>query len=346
MDKILITGGAGYIGTHIVKNLLKEGFSLMVLDNLSVGFIEPIEILKKKYGLKSHSNLEFIKGDLADKNLLEKIFKKDIEAVIHLAAKTDAVESVKNPELYHRENYINSINLVEGMSSAGVNKLIFSSTAAVYGNPQYIPIDENHSTNPTNAYGQTKLDFEKYLERVENLKYIVLRYFNVGGSDPIGLIGKSHLQSEDLIENIMKVVLGQKEILQIFGSDYDTEDGTSVRDFIHVEDVAIAHILSLENLEKFSRETLPAGRQVFNLGSEIGFSVKEIIDRASLIINKEIPTQTVEKRQGDIAQSVASAQKAKEKLAWNPQYSNLDSIIRSDWNWRKKHPYGYTKGEV
>lgn len=355
--KIFVTGGAGYIGSHLVKNLLKEGFFVVVLDNLSSGNISPIEILQREYDVR----IEFIKSDLADKEKLAEIFKsRNIDAVMHLAAKIDVSESLQKPEMYHQENYINSINLLEAMTAAGVDKLIYSSTAAVYGNPEHTPIDENHPTNPMNPYAQTKLDFEKYLNQVENLKYIILRYFNVGGSDPVGLIGKSHIQSGDLLENIMKVALGKKEKIQIFGSDYDTPDGSAVRDFVHVEDVCQAHILALKRLnasnysssersesrsiiEDSSRRarTISSG-QIFNLGSEQGFSVKEIIDKASIIMDKDIPTETVERREGDIAVSVASAQKTREILGWNPQYSDLDSIIRTDWNWRRKHPMGYT----
>jgi UDP-glucose 4-epimerase len=331
-NKILVTGGAGYIGSHLVKNLLKEGFSVLVLDNLSAGFIEPIEILKKEF-----ENLEFIKIDLANKEKLEAMFfKEKIDTVMHFAAKVSVEESVKNPGLYHQTNYINSINLVEATMKANVENFIFSSSCVVYGTPQYIPIDEKHPTAPESPYGQTKLDFEKYLNKVGNLKFIIFRYFNVGGSDPAGRLGKSNIEREDLIANIMKVALGQKEILQIFGSDYDTPDGTPIRDFVHVEDIASAHILAMKNLDKFSGE-------VFNLGSESGFSVKEIIDKASLAIGQEIPTEMFKRRPGDIAASIASAKKAKELLGWNPQYSDLDSIIRTDWNWRRVHPFGYTK---
>ena len=330
---ILVTGSAGYIGSHLVKNLLKEGFSVIVFDNLSTGFIETIEILRQRYP----KHLEFIKCDLSDKEKLAEIFEtREIETVMHLAAKIDVAESVEKPELYHQENYLNSINLLEAMTAAGVKKLIFSSTAAVYGNPLYTPIDEKHPTNPLNPYAQTKLDFEKYLSKVENLNYVILRYFNVGGSDPSGLIGKSHLQSGDLMENILKVALGRDEKIQIFGDNYETSDGTPIRDFVHVEDVAAAHVLTLKDIDRYFGES-------FNLGSESGFSVKEFIDKASIIIEREIPTETVARRPGDVAVSVASSQKAKEILGWNPQYSDLDSIIRSDWNWRKVHPLGYTR---
>lgn len=343
--RILVTGGAGYIGSHLVKNLLKQNYQVIILDNLSTGSIAPVGIIKKNYG-----EIEFIKADLADKERLAEIFANhDIDAVMHLAAKIDVNESVKNPNLYHEENYINSINLVEAMTAAGCDKLIFSSTAAVYGNPQYIPIDENHPTEPTNPYGQTKLDFEKYLSKVENLKYIILRYFNVGGSDPAGNLGRSHLHMSDLIENIFKVALGQLEVLKIFGKDYETKDGTPIRDFVNVEDVASVHILALEKLESVIASPAKGGinsakqsvNSIFNLGSENGFSVKEIVDKASLIIGQEIPTEVVEKRAGDITVSVASAKKAKEILDWNPQYSDLDSIIRTDWNWRRLYPLGY-----
>jgi UDP-glucose 4-epimerase len=329
--KVLVTGGAGYIGSHLVKNLLKENYQVVIFDDLSTGFIEPVEILRQKYPDK----LEFIKGDLSNKEKLQDLFSQNnIDAVMHLAAKIEVAGSLENPELYHQENYLNSINLIEAMTDSGVNKFIFSSTAAVYGNPKYTPIDENHPTEPTNPYGQTKLDFEKYLSRVENLKYVIFRYFNVGGSDPTGNLGKSHVKGEDLIENIIKVGLGKTGSLEIFGSDYETRDGSPIRDFVHVEDIAQAHILALKNIEANSGE-------IFNLGSEEGFSVKEIIDKASIIIDREIPTETIERRPGDIVVSLASAKKAKEILGWNPQYSDLDSIIRSDWNWRKLHPEGY-----
>lgn len=329
--KILVTGGAGYIGSHLLKDLLRANFSIIGLDNLSTGFIEPIEIIKKEI-----DEFEFIRGDLGDKEMLEKIFHEEkIDAVMHLGAKIYVDESVREPELYHQENFVKSINLVEAMTTAGVNRLIFSSTGAVYGDPQYTPIDEKHPTNPLNPYSQTKLDFEKYLERVENLQYIILRYFNVGGSDSIGLIGKSHLTSQDIMENIFKTALGQKKTFQFFGNDYPTPDGTAVRDYIHVEDISQAHILALQKLDQYSGE-------VFNLGSETGFSVKEVLDKATLIIGKEIPNEAGEKRPGDAAISIASAVKAKEKLGWNPQYSDLEQIIRTDWNWRKKHPHGYT----
>lgn len=329
--KILVTGGAGYVGTHLVKNLLKEGFEVVVLDNLSSGFIQAVEIIKKNYG-----EVEFIKIDLMDIEKLSEIFiNRNIDAVMHLAAKIDVVESLEESELYHQENFVNSVNLIEAMTAVGVDKFIFSSTAAVYGNPEYTLIDEKHPTDPLSPYAQTKLDFEKYLSRVENLKYVILRYFNVGGSDLEGILGKSHLQSQNLMENIIKVGLGKEEKIQIFGDDYDTPDGTPIRDFIHVEDVVQAHVLALQKIDGYTGE-------IFNLGSEQGFSVKEIIDKASIIMSKEIPTETVPRRAGDIAVSVASAQKAKELLDWQPQYSDIDSIIRTDWNWRKKHPLGYT----
>jgi len=326
----LVTGGAGYIGTHIAKNLLKEGFKVIILDNLSTGFIEPVKILQKK-----HQRCEFIKGDLADKDLLKKIFSEnDIEAVIHLAAKISVRESILEPEIYSRENYLNSINLVEAMVARGVNKLVFSSTCAVYGEPKYIPIDEQHPTNPINPYSRTKLDFENYLNKVKNLKFIIFRFFNVGGSDPEGLIGKAHIVEPDLTENIMQVALSQKSYLEIFGDDYNTEDGTPVRDYIHVEDISQAHILGLKNLEKVSGE-------IFNLGSEKGFSVKEVVITAENVFGKTIPVKVVQSKEGDVASSVASAQKAKSMLNWQPQYSDLEMIIQTDWNWRKKHPDGY-----
>lgn len=330
--KILVTGGAGYIGSHIINGLLEKNHQVLALDNFSTGFLEPLQIIKEKF-----DGLKYVNCDLADTEKLKKIFiKYEIEAVIHLAAKIDVTESVKNPELYNQENYLNSINLIEAMTEAGVNKLIFSSTAAVYGNPIYTPIDENHPTSPLNPYGQTKLNFEKYLGKCHNLKYIIFRYFNVAGSALDGSLGKSHLQSQDLIENIIKTALGQKEYFEIFGSDYDTSDGTAIRDFIHVEDISDVHVLALEKIDQYQG-------QVFNLGSEKGFSIKEIITEAEKITGKNFTIKYSPRREGDVSVSVASAQKAKEKLGWDPKNSNLNTIITTDWHWRKDHPFGYTK---
>lgn len=330
-DKILITGGAGYIGSHLAKNLLEKNYEVIVFDNLSAGFNKPLAILKKKF-----KNLTFICGDLSDRPKLDEIFRSEsIEAVMHLAAKIYVDESVANPGLYHRENYLNSVNLVEAMLAAGVGKIIFSSTAAIYGNPRYAPIDEKHPANPLSPYGQTKLDFEKYLAKIDNLHYVILRYFNVGGADHEGLIGKSHLLSQDILENIIKTALGQKEYFKIFGNDYPTADGTAVRDLVHVEDIAQAHILSLEQIGR-------AGREVFNLGSENGFSVKEIIAEAEKIIGRKIAAATDKRREGDPAVSIASAKKAKDRLGWRTKY-DLAEIIRTDWQWRQRHPLGYTK---
>lgn len=327
---ILVTGGAGYIGSHIIKGLLEKNHQVLALDNFSTGFLEPLQIIGEKF-----DGLRYVNCDLADTEKLKEIFSKyKIEAVIHLAAKIDVTESVKNPELYNQENYLNSINLVESMTEAGVNKLIFSSTAAVYGNPVYTPIDENHSTNPLNPYGQTKLDFEKYLGKCHSLKYVVFRYFNVGGSASDGSLGKSHVQSQDLMENIIKTTLSQKEYFEIFGSDFSTPDGTAIRDFVHVEDISDAHILALEKINECQG-------QVFNLGSEKGFSVKEIIRKAEEITKKKISLKYSPRREGDISISVASAQKVKEKLGWMPKKSNLENIIKSDWSWRTNHPMGY-----
>jgi UDP-glucose 4-epimerase len=333
MAKILVTGAAGYIGSHLCLKLLKENFKIIGLDNFSTGFLEPVEILKNKF-----SNFEFINLDLADEEKLSEIFEKnEIKSVIHLAAKIDVAESVQKPSLYLKENYENSVKLINKAVEFGISKIISSSTAAVYGNPVYTPIDEKHPTNPLSPYGQTKLDFEKYLEKIKNLNYVIFRYFNVGGSDSNGLIGKSHLKSNDLIENIIKTILGQKPEFQIFGSDYQTKDGTSVRDLIHVEDVANAHFLALQEMEKHKLNT------VYNLGSESGYTVLEILGQAEKIAGKNIPVKKQPRRDGDIAVSVATSQKAKNELNWEISPKNLEKIITTDLNWRKKHPLGYTK---
>lgn len=327
---ILVTGGAGYIGSHIVKGLLEKNYIVLVLDNFSTGFIEPLQIMTKNF-----NGLSYVNCDLADTKKLKEIFlKNEIEAVIHLAAKIDVTESLKKPDLYVKENFLNSINLVEAMTEAGVNKLIFSSTAAVYGNPVYTPIDENHPVLPLNHYGQTKLDFEKYLGKCQNLKYVIFRYFNVGGSAMDGNLGKSHLNSQDLIENIIKTSLGQQEYLEVFGSDYDTSDGMAIRDFVHVEDIASAHILALEKINECQGE-------VFNLGSEKGFSVKEIIAMSEEVTGENLNIKYLPRREGDISVSIASAKKVKSRLGWEMKNSTLSSIITSDWHWRKDHPEGY-----
>ncbi|MBM2820357.1 MAG: galE [Candidatus Berkelbacteria bacterium] len=328
--KILVTGGAGYIGSHTVKNLLKKGYRVLVIDNLSRGFIEPIKILQRKF-----KNLEFIRADLNNAQQLDGIFTdKEIDSVMHFAALVSVEESMKCPERYHQENYLNSINLVDAMSKHGVQKIIFSSSCVVYGTPKYTPIDENHPTNPQSPYGQTKLDFEKYLSKVNNLKHIIFRYFNVGGSDIDGNLGKSSITNEDLISNIIKVGLGQNNIFTIYGNDYDTSDGTTIRDFLHVEDISRAHILALEHLDNYSGE-------IFNLGSGSGFTVQGVVNKASEIIGEKINIKFAARRPGDIPISVAIAQKAKDSLKWEPQYSDLDIILKTDWQWRKKHPHGY-----
>lgn len=330
--KILVTGGAGYIGSHAVKSLLKKGFSVIIIDNLSSGFISPIEILKENY-----SNLEFFKADLADKEGLIEVLKQNrIDTIMHFAAKVSVSESLKFPALYYQENYINSVNLTEAALETGVNKFIFSSSCVVYGSPKYIPIDENHPSNPESPYGQSKLDYERYLKKVKNLKYVIFRYFNVGGSDPDGLLGKSNFERRDLIANLIRISLGQDEIFHIYGGDYDTKDGTAIRDFLHVEDIVQAHILALEHLDTISGE-------IFNLGSESGFSVKEIIHKAENIFQKRIPFNIGPRRKGDIPVSVASSKKIKTKLGWDPKLSNLETIIKTDWNWRKKFPLGYNE---
>lgn len=324
MVKVLVTGGAGYIGSHVIKLLLEAGFEPVILDNLSSGHKQAI------LGGKLYQ------GDIADREILKKIFSENrIDAVIHLAALIDAAESVREPEKYQKENFEKGKVLLDECVRAGIKKFIFSSTAAVYGNPKYIPIDERHPTNPTNPYGESKLAFEKYLtENKSNINYIILRYFNVGGSDPEGKLGKDHLDSSDLLNIVMKVALGEKDQIEIFGTDYETKDGTPIRDFIHVIDIASAHILALEKIENYPGE-------IFNLGSENGFTVKEIIDTARKVTNREIPTKIGPRREGDIAISVASSQKAKEKLGWQTKYSDLKTIIRTDWQWRKNHLRGY-----
>lgn len=333
--KILVTGGAGYIGSHIVKHLLKSGYRVLVIDNLSAGFSDAIDLIKSKYG-----DIDFLQLDLADKEKVNEVFKKNqIDAVIHLAAKIFVDESVKKPELYHQENYLNSVNVLNAMTNSGVKNIIFSSTAAVYGDPKYVPVGEKHPTNPLSPYAQTKLDFERYLEKTTNLNFIVFRFFNVAGSDLEGFLGKSHTKSNDLIENIMKVALHQKEHIKIYGNNFSTPDKSPIRDFIHVEDVARAHVLGLRKI----LNPLESVREIFNLGTDSGFSVREVIDKATTVIGEEIPTVLEAPREGDLGISIADNNKAKIQLGWKPEVVDLGKIIESDWLWRKDHPMGYIK---
>jgi UDP-glucose 4-epimerase len=327
--KILITGGAGYIGSHIVKELLEEKHQIFIYDNLVKGHRQAV------------SGGFFIFGDLADKNKLNQVLKKyKPKVVIHLASFIEAGESMKKPEKYFNNNVLNGLNLLEAMVENKIKFIIFSSSAAVYGQPKKIPIKENHPLKPINIYGQTKYLFEKLLEYFDKnygLKYISLRYFNAAGADLSGKIGEDHRPETHLIPNILKVALGQKKYFEIYGDDYPTKDGTCIRDFIHVIDLAHAHILALKFLVKKKKS------KVYNLGSEKGFSVKEVLEKCILITKRIIPAIIAPKRIGDPPVLIASSAKIKKELGWKPRYSDLETIIKTAWNFHQKYPKGYQK---
>jgi len=329
MKNILITGGAGYIGSHTVKELLKTEYKPIIYDNLTTGHPEAV------------LGGVLIKGDLKDKQKLEEVFKKyQPKAVIHFAALIEVGESMDKPELYFQENVFNSLNLLEIMIKNNVLKIVFSSSAAVYGEPKKIPITENVPTIPTNVYGLTKLQFEQFLglyEKIYGLKYISLRYFNAAGADSKGEIGEDHCPETHLIPLVLQVALKKRPYIEIYGTNYPTPDGTCIRDFVHVTDLAQAHILALKKL-------LQKGKSgIYNLGHERGVSVKEVIDIAQKITHKKIPIKKGPKRLGDPAILVASSKKAREELGWKPRYSDIRTIIQTAWRWHKNYPNGFAQ---
>lgn len=325
--KILVTGGAGYIGSHIVRALRQTGHGVLVLDNLSKGHRDAVR------------DVELIEADLADRARLTEIFARErIDGVIHLAAASLVGESMTKPAEYYANNVINGFNLLEVMREYNTRFIVFSSTAAVYGEPVRVPIDEAHPTLPTNTYGRTKLYIEGMLEdyeRAYGLKYISLRYFNAAGADPSGEIGEDHDPESHLIPIVLKQALGAESPLAIFGTDYDTPDGTCIRDYIHVNDLASAHLLAIEALR--------AGGQsaIYNLGNNQGYSVRQVIETASRVVGKEIVACEKERRPGDPAVLVASSDRIKAELGWKPGYPELEQIIATAWNWHKSHPQGY-----
>ncbi len=319
---VLVTGGAGYIGSHIVKMLLEDNNHVITLDNLSKGHREAVV------------GGEFIKGDLNNIQELKNIIQtKKIEGVIHLAADSLVGESMQNPEKYYRNNVCNGLNLLAAMQDCGVDKLVFSSTAAVYGEPEKVPIAEDHPTRPTNTYGDSKLFFEKIMHRyhqIHGLKYVSLRYFNAAGADLSGKIGEAHNPETHLIPIVLQKALGQRDNLAIFGDDYATADGSCVRDYIHVSDLASAHGLALKALQQGKEKA------IYNLGNGEGYSVKEVIETAREVTGLPIEAKIADRRAGDPAVLIASSVKIKEELHWEPKYPELEKIISSAWQWHRK----------
>lgn len=326
---ILVTGGAGYIGSHMALKLLENNEKVVVFDNFSTGHVETIETLMKE----GKDNFEFFEGDLLNLNDLNTLFKgRNIEAVIHFAAFSLVEESTKNPAKYYKNNVTGSINLLDAMHKYNVNKIVFSSTAATYGEPEEIPIKETSLQNPVNPYGNSKLTVEKIMDdydRAYGIKSVRLRYFNVAGADSKCRIGENHNPETHLIPNILKSTFNNKKTFKIFGDNYNTKDGTCVRDYINVEDLINAHLLALKYL-------LAGGKtDFFNLGTNEGNSVKEIFDLCTKVTNKEIPFEIAQKRAGDPAVLIADNKKAKEILGWNPEKTLYDSI-KSAYMWELK----------
>lgn len=321
---ILVTGGAGYIGSHTVKLLKSKGYDLLVFDNLVYGHQYIIDRLE----------VDFIQGDLIDRALLDKIFQEyKIDAVIHFAAYAYVGESMENPAKYYRNNTVATLNLLEAMEGAGVKNIVFSSTCATYGIPNEIPITESHPQNPINTYGYTKLVVEKMLadfQRAYGWEYVAFRYFNAAGASVDGLIGEDHNPEPHLIPLVLFTALGKRDSVSILGDDYPTPDGTCIRDYIHVEDLAQAHLLGVEYLLKGGKS------EVFNLGNGNGFSVKEVIESAKKVTQKDFTVKIDDRRPGDPPMLVGSSEKARKILDWQPQYPDIETIIRHAWQWHQK----------
>lgn len=328
--KLLVLGGAGYIGSHTATELLDNGHEVVIADNLVTGYREAIP-----------EKATFYQGDLRDKDFLNDLMKKEkVDAVIHFAAYSLVGESVVNPLKYYENNLYGTKVLLDAMIESGVDKIVFSSTAATYGEPENIPILENDRTCPTNPYGETKLAMEKmisWVAKAHGLHYVSLRYFNACGAHKSGAIGEAHNPESHLIPLVLQVPNGKREFVSIYGNDYDTPDGTCIRDYIHVTDLAKAHILAVEYLMNGGES------DIFNLGNGVGYSVKEVIETARKVTGHPIPVKEEARRAGDPARLVASGKKAKEILGWEPEIKDLADIINSAWKWHSKHPNGYKK---
>jgi UDP-glucose 4-epimerase len=320
--KILVVGGAGYIGSVCAELLLDEGHSVSVFDNLSEGHRHALD-----------QRAEFIEGDLVDRQSIEKtLAKQRPDAVMHFAANALVGESMQNPSKYFRNNIANGLNLLDAMIAAGVGKIIFSSTCAIFGPPDRLPIDETTPPQPINPYGESKLAFEKILRwyrEIHGLKFVSLRYFNAAGAS--ATFGEDHRVETHLIPNVLKVALGEKPNVEIFGTDYETPDGTCIRDYIHILDLARAHILALDS----------AKSDFYNLGTGGGASVREVIDSCRKVTGRKIDIVEKPRRPGDPPRLVASSEKIKRELGWKPQFQSLDAIIESAWKWHHKFPRGY-----
>lgn len=326
--RLLVTGGAGYIGSVVAEQLLGAGHQVTIIDNLSRGHRQAVP-----------SGAELVVGDLSDKEQLKRLFgTHGFEGVLHFAAFIEAGESMKAPETFFRNNTANALALLEAMLAAGVKRFVFSSTAALYGNPVRTPIEEEDALQPTNAYGESKLLVERMLEwfhGIHGLRYASLRYFNAAGASAPDR-GEAHQPESHLIPRIMNVALGRQKEIEIFGTDYPTPDGTCVRDYIHVSDLAEAHLLALDALERSSR-------LIYNLGNGQGFSVREVIEGVRRVTGREIPAVESPRREGDPAVLIASSERIWRELNWRPKFQDLETILHSAWQWHKNFPNGYGK---
>lgn len=334
MDKVLVTGGAGYIGSHCVKELLQRGYQVVVVDNLACGH---------RQAVPTQAYLEC--QDLQDRQALLQVFRQQgpFAAVMHFAAFIEVDRSLREPLAFYQNNVANTINVLQSMAEAKVPHFIFSSSAAVYGEPCYTPIDENHPLTPVNPYGWSKRMVEAMLRdcaRAYGISFCALRYFNAAGADPDGTIGEDHNPETHLIPRILKVALkvmaGQEaEPLAIFGNDYATPDGTCIRDYVHVQDLSQAHVLSLDYLKA------GGDSQAFNIGTGSGYSVREVVNTVRSVTGIDIPVRELSRRAGDPSVLVASSEKIRRMLGWQPQYPGLSDIIAHAWNWHKRNPYGF-----
>lgn len=326
--RILVLGGAGYIGSHTVYELIDAGEEVVIVDNLVTGFRQAV-----------HPKAVFYEGDIRDRAFMDSVFEKEkIDGVIHFAASSQVGESMKDPLKYYSNNLCGTEVLLESMVAHGIDKIVFSSTAATYGEPESIPIKEDDRTVPTNCYGETKLSMEKmfhWTANAHNLRFVSLRYFNACGAHPNGQIGEAHNPETHLIPLILQVPNGQREYISVFGNDYDTKDGTCIRDYIHVNDLAQAHILAMKYLAEGGESN------IFNLGNGIGFTVKEVVEMAREVTQHPIPAKEEPRRAGDPSTLIASSEKAKRVLGWKPKYADLRTIIDTAWKWHKAHPNGY-----
>jgi UDP-glucose 4-epimerase len=325
---ILVTGGAGYIGAHAVKALEERGFQVIILDSLVYGHRDLIE---------TNSKAKLVVGDINDRGFLEQLFSTTkIDAVMHFAAFAYVGESVTDPAKYYQNNVVGTLALLDAMRQHRVTNFIFSSTCATYGNPQSIPITEDHPQQPINPYGAGKLAIERVLQDYDpayGMKSVIFRYFNAAGADPDGMFGEDHNPETHLIPLVLQTAAGKRAAISIFGTDYDTPDGTCIRDYIHVTDLAQAHVLGLEYLLEHQIS------QIFNLGNGSGFSVKEVIDTAKQVTGREISIEECPRRAGDPAILIGSSTKARQMLGWNPKYADLTTIVEHAWNWHQRRHF-------